>query len=295
MNDTLSVLVQLLNQSGGIPLKVTQTSQTIPVQFWITIGVGVLGSVFVLFFFWNPIKMQLSNYIIKSRLRRLVRKTGRHVLIIKHTESSMFNMSMITTNTVLKIISALNKFKGEPFDLVLHSPGGEIFYSLFISRLLHNYRSKIRCLVPVYAMSGGSLLALSCGELFMSRNSCIGPIDPQLGMFWDVGSSRSWEEIVRKKGSKSNDSSIGFAFMGRQYTKAIRSHIDMLISGKLDTVKRKEHMLDVLTDGTLEHAHPLTVTDVVGLGYPVKVMPDDIRKFLEKIMYNKIFEGIYFL
>jgi len=40
--------------------------------------------------------------------------------------------------------------------------------------------STIEVLVPTYAMSAGTMIALGCDRVFMGRQSQLGPTDPQL-------------------------------------------------------------------------------------------------------------------
>lgn len=67
-------------------------------------------------------------------------------------------------------------------DLNLHTPGGDVAATESIIDYLHSlYDGNIRAIVPQMAMSGGTLIALSCKEIVMGRQSSLGPIDPQIG------------------------------------------------------------------------------------------------------------------
>ena len=67
-------------------------------------------------------------------------------------------------------------------DLILHTPGGDVAATESIIDYLHSlYDGNIRAIVPQLAMSGGTLMALSCREIVMGRQSSIGPVDPQIG------------------------------------------------------------------------------------------------------------------
>jgi hypothetical protein len=67
-------------------------------------------------------------------------------------------------------------------DLILHTPGGDVAATESIIDYLHSlYDGNIRAIVPQMAMSGGTLIALSCQEIVMGRQSSLGPVDPQIG------------------------------------------------------------------------------------------------------------------
>jgi ATP-dependent protease ClpP protease subunit len=66
-------------------------------------------------------------------------------------------------------------------DLFLHTPGG----SAAVAECIVNYLRKlfsddIRAIVPQLAMSAGTMIALSCKEIVMGKQSSLGPIDPQI-------------------------------------------------------------------------------------------------------------------
>lgn len=285
-------MIELINQTGGIPIRMTAEATTNWPQFTLSL---VIGSIFILFFMYGIMKDKLSGGVAKLYLSALKKKTGRHVLMIKHTEIAMFGGSMIDQGTLRKINMALQKFKGKPFDLVLHTPGGEIFSAQFISRLLKEYPGHVRALIPMYAMSGGTFLALSCDEVGMSPTSCLGPVDPQLGNLFRFGSAKAWDKIIKFKGKKAEDQSVSFALMGKQYTKSIKECL--MDNIKLDMKpKDKKKFVDYLVNGEIEHAHPLLLSDLNGMGVPVgQIIETKVLKILNKLVSKHGLEGVSYL
>lgn len=285
----VGALINYFNQTGGIPIKVTSSIQTNWSQYVLSL---FFGSIFLLWVFGDFLRVSIKKAMMKSYFRALSGKTKRHVLFIKHTEQGLFSGSMIDQNTLSKIQKALMKFNGEPFDLILHTPGGEIFAAMFISRLLKEYPAKIRTWIPAYAMSGGTLLALSTDEIYMSPTACIGPVDPQLGSLFRYGSAASWDKIVKYKGKKAEDQSISFALMGEQYTKSIKNHLINTIHLNMNP-KDKLKFVDFITSGKVEHAFALTVGDLKKMGVPVKIMEDKgILIKLIKFITSKGTDGV---
>jgi ClpP class serine protease len=224
-----------------------------------------------LFFFGQLLGEKVDNTAVKLTLKAIKRATGRNIIFIKHTSSGMFNQSMIDQKTSLKLSEAMAKFEGKDFDLILHTPGGEVFSSLMISRILKQYPGKIRAVIPQFAMSGGTLLALSADEIIMNRTACLGPVDPQLGSLFKFGSAKSWEKIVKFKGKRAEDQSISFALEGGKYTKTIRNHLSDVIDLGM-TPKNKAAFVKFLTTGDVEHAFSLTPDRLKQMGVPVKIM-----------------------
>lgn len=271
-------------------IKVISESTTNWSQFWVGLVIGSLALIFYLsLFFGDGIKSSLA----KVKMRFLARKFKKNFLVIKHTDSGLFSTAMIERSTVEEVGKALIKFDGEPFDLILHTPGGEIFSTQFISRLFKEYPGKIRAIIPFYAMSGGTMLALSCDEMIMSRVGCLGPVDPQIGSLFRYGSAKAWDKIVKFKGKKADDQTISFAFMGKQYTESIKGYLNAMM--KLDmTLENKKKFVDFLVAGDVEHGRPLTMADLQAFGVPVSHIKN--KKFLEilaKLLLTKKGDGVH--
>jgi len=64
--------------------------------------------------------------------------------------------------------------------LILHTPGGVVAATQSLVSYLHSKFKDIECVVPTYAMSAGTMIALSTNRIVMGRQSQLGPIDAQL-------------------------------------------------------------------------------------------------------------------
>lgn len=83
-------------------------------------------------------------------------------------------------NALMQAVYGLDKSKG--LDLLLHTPGGNTAVTESIVNYLKSiFGNDIRAFVPQIAMSAGTMIALSCKEIVMGKQSNIGPIDPQFG------------------------------------------------------------------------------------------------------------------
>jgi ClpP class serine protease len=65
--------------------------------------------------------------------------------------------------------------------MVLHTPGGLVLAAEQIASALQRHRPTVTVVVPHYAMSGGTLIALAADQIVMDPNAVLGPVHPQLG------------------------------------------------------------------------------------------------------------------
>jgi ClpP class serine protease len=290
MNET--IIYDLINSNGGIPLIVETINKTNWPQFSISIIISLIGFIFIFMMLWNSISYSISSRKTKCSLKKISKENKKSVMLIKHTESGFFNQSMIDYKSLKEIQKAILDFGGEPFDLILHTPGGSIFYTLLISKMLQRYKGKIRAFIPSYSMSGGTVLALSCDEINMNDVSCIGPIDPQLGTLFKVGSAKAWKEILKIKGKKAEDSSIAMNLTGEQYTKTIAKILSELVDGK---VKDKKKFIKFLTSGDIEHGYQIFRDDLIKFGLDVKLINNDLNEKLLKLISSETYEGVKYI
>lgn len=64
--------------------------------------------------------------------------------------------------------------------VILDTPGGVVEVVERIVRVLREYYTEVKFIIPDRAMSAGTVLAMSGDEILMDYHSCLGPIDPQL-------------------------------------------------------------------------------------------------------------------
>jgi hypothetical protein len=93
---------------------------------------------------------------------------------------NIFQVNDDDKNGFMATIHELDRSKG--LDLVLHTPGGETAATeSLVDYLRSMFGQNMRAMVPQLAMSAGTMIALSCGEVVMGKHSSLGPIDPQFG------------------------------------------------------------------------------------------------------------------
>lgn len=145
---------------------------------------------------WNDVLSQLQasskgphDHLRHKYLKALHRHTGRNVLLyysgwlhkphLRNRTEVDFGIVDADKTGFMTCSHGVDRSKG--LDLILHTPGGDVAATESIIDYLHSlYAGNIRAIIPQLAMSGGTLIALSCREIVMGRQSSIGPVDPQI-------------------------------------------------------------------------------------------------------------------
>ena len=70
--------------------------------------------------------------------------------------------------------------EGQPAALLIHSPGGNAHYAYTIARIFQRRTQHFTAIVPSYAKSAATLLALGASRLIIGRDAELGPLDVQM-------------------------------------------------------------------------------------------------------------------
>jgi hypothetical protein len=140
----------------------------------------------------NEVQAASSVYDVIRRkyLRELYDLTGRNVIVyysgwlqkgaLLGQGVTGFELNDGDKTGFMSAIHGMDRSKG--LDLILHTPGGEVAATeSLVEYLRAMFGNNIRAIVPELAMSAGTMVALSCGEIMMGQHSSLGPIDPQIG------------------------------------------------------------------------------------------------------------------
>ena len=129
--------------------------------------------------------LTVSGYDIVRRryLQQFRELTNRNVILYysgwlqKHVSGTEINDE--DKNGFMTVLHELNHSEG--LDLILHTPGGDTSATESIVNYLRSiFGTDIRAFVPQLAMSGGTVIACACKEIYMGKHSSLGPIDPQI-------------------------------------------------------------------------------------------------------------------
>src|SRR2546428_65078 len=146
--------------------------------FWVVLAVVVLQQVY------SSSKPAAARAAILDRFQ-LERKSRVIALIHRQDTVSILgvpvgsHISIEDSEAVLRAIRLTPE--NQPIDVILHTPGGLVLAAEQIAKALVQRKAKVTAFVPHYAMSGGSLIALTQNEIIMDPNAVLGPVDPQIG------------------------------------------------------------------------------------------------------------------
>ena len=119
-------------------------------------------------------------------LKELHKVTNRNIIIYYSgwlekpgLEPALTQINHKDNTGFMNVLHGLDHSKG--LDLMLHTPGGEVGATEALVNYLRSiYGTNIRAFVPDLAMSGGTVIACACKEIFMGKHSNLSPIDPQM-------------------------------------------------------------------------------------------------------------------
>jgi len=100
-------------------------------------------------------------------------------------------------NGFMTAINGLDTEKG--LDLIIHTPGGDTAATeSIVDYLWSKFQGNIRCFVPQMAMSAGTMIACSAKEIWMGKQSSLGPVDPQFNGIPAHGVIEEFEKAYRE-------------------------------------------------------------------------------------------------
>lgn len=240
---------------------------------------------------WLAIKRaQAIRAIERSRRSRVI------TMIHRQEKRSLFGFSVarhIDLEDAQTIIGAIKETpKDLPIDLIIHTPGGLVLAAMQIARAVEAHPAKVTVFVPVYAMSGGTLIALAADEIVLGEFSVLGPIDPQI-----VGLPAA--SIVRARDSKPIehvfDLTLVLADVSEKALAQVKRGAVELLTSHLDKAAA-EALADKLAGGHWTHDYALTATEASALGLPISVaMPLEVIELMKLYPQPVQRSGVEFL
>ena len=216
------------------------------------------------------------------RLSALQRERGSQVITIIHRQEQigLFGVPLvrfIDIDDSEQVLRAIRMTPDDrPIDLVLHTPGGLVLAAKQIASALSDHPAEVIAVVPHYAMSGGTLIALAADRIVVDQHSVLGPVDPQLGQY----PAASVLAALDAPGER-DDQTLILADMSRKAIVQVESFVSRLLEPKLGAARASE-VARVLSTGTWTHDHPLQRTELEMLGLSVSVgIGEEERELLD--------------
>lgn len=117
----------------------------------------------------------------KAQLRRIAEaRGGRDVLVIAADLNKPQAPVAIGYEDRLPVHDQLANLSGKALDLILETPGGSGEVAEDIVNMLRAKYDDVAVIVPGYAKSAGTMIAMAADDILMESVSALGPIDAQL-------------------------------------------------------------------------------------------------------------------
>ena len=247
-----------------------------------------LSSLFWVFFIIVVLQPLLTGrwYAVRraQAIRAIERSHGSRVITMIHRQEkrSIFGFAVsrhIDLEGAQTIIAAIKETPADmSIDLVIHTPGGLVLAAMQIARAVEAHKAKVTVYVPVYAMSGGTLIALAADEIVLGEFSVLGPIDPQIA-------GLPAASIVKARDSKPVESvfdlTLVLADVGEKALAQVKRGAVELLAKRMQPVAA-EALADKLAGGHWTHDYALTASEACTLGLPVKVgMPQEVLALMK--------------
>jgi ClpP class serine protease len=244
----------------------------------------ILALLFVLFFLVPP----LQRWALAARRARAISalQRDRHsrVIALIHRQETVGFLGVplyryIDIQDSEEILRAIRLTPDDtPIDLVLHTPGGLVLASEQIARALKAHPAKVTVLVPHYAMSGGTLLALAADEILMDAAAVLGPVDPQLG---DTPAASLLRVASSKPVERIDDRTLIMADVAEKALRHMREVVRGLLAPRIKG-KKADTLVEELAGGHYTHDDPITVDEAKALGLRVQVgLPEEIYNLMD--------------
>jgi ClpP class serine protease len=134
-----------------------------------------------------------------------------------------------------------------------------------IAYALRNHPAKVTVIVPHYAMSGGTLLALAADEILLDPAAVLGPVDPQLG---ELPAASIMRTVGKKPLERIEDRTLILADVAEKALRHMKEVVRSLLSQRVGA-KKAEALAEELAGGHYTHDDPITFDEAKKLGLPV--------------------------
>ncbi len=223
----------------------------------------------------------------RDLIRRLERTRGSRVITLIHRQEGfgLFGLAFgryIDIDDSEQLLRAIRLTPADmPIDLLLHTPGGLVLASDQIAHALKRHDGRITVIVPHYAMSGGTLVALAADEILMDPDAVLGPVDPQLGSLprgsWPAASIL---KALEQDNPNRDDETLILGDVARKAIDQVRATVEELLEGRVDEAEAKR-LAALLSEGRWTHDYPIRLEEARTLGLPVSdAVPDVVYELM---------------
>ena len=216
----------------------------------------------------------------RHALNVLSRKREATVITLIHRQESLSLLGFpvvryIDIDDAEGVLQAIRATPSErPIEIILHTPGGLVLAAQQIAAALADHTAKVTAIVPHYAMSGGTLIALAADEIVLDAHAALGPVDPQLGQY----PAASVVAATERPGDH-EDQTLIMADVARKALAQVEGFTARLLEPHLGAERARE-TARLMASGIWTHDHPLQPPELRLLGLSVTVGVGDLERAL---------------
>ena len=236
---------------------------------------AILSNIWIILIIFTLIVPRLQQRALYSarrkELKNLGSKRGSNVITLIHRQEtlSLFGIPIaryIDIDDSEEVLRAIRLTPPEtPIDIIIHTPGGIALAATQIAFALDAHPGKKTVMVPHYAMSGGTLIALAADEVMMDPNAVLGPVDPQIGDQQGVYAASSILRVVeRKKTDELDDRTLYLAEESQKAISQMRAIVTQIV-GNNHPPEKTEKIVEELVSGKYTHDFPITAEEACEL------------------------------
>ncbi len=243
----------------------------------------------LLIFLWPQYKLKALQGARLNLIRRLERMLGCRVVTLIHRQErvGLFGIPFYRYIDIEDSEHVLRAIRITPPDMpiamIIHTPGGLVLAAAQIALALKEHKAKTIAIIPHYAMSGGTLIALAADEIWMDENAVLGPVDPQISdPRHGAIPAASILKVVNEKGrEKVREEYLILADIAEKAVGQMENLVYTLVKDKLGEEKARE-LAKIMVGGRWTHDYPITVEEARRLGILVKTeIPAEVYQLME--------------
>jgi ClpP class serine protease len=219
----------------------------------------------------------------RQLIRAIEEQRGSRLITLIHRQEGLgfFGLAFgrfIDIDDSEQLLRAIRLTPGDmPIDLVLHTPGGLVLASDQIAHALKRHPGRVTVIVPHYAMSGGTLVALAADEILMDPDAVLGPVDPQLGSLprgsWPAASIL---KALEQENPNRDDETLILGDVARKAIDQVRATVRELLESRMPD-DEADKLAAQLSEGRWTHDYPIRLEEAGQLGLPVSdAVPEPI-------------------
>lgn len=231
----------------------------------------IINNLWILLFIALFLYPMMQRNLVQSARKRILVKLGNNrgtqVITLIHRQETISFLGIplaryIDIDDSEEVLRAIRMARKDiPIDIILHTPGGLALAATQIAMALKAHPSKKSVIVPHYAMSGGTLIALAADEIVMDPHAALGPVDPQLGDQTGVYPATDLIKVVKEKCiDRIDDKTLVYAAEAEKAMNQMTDLIKKILTNKCGQEK-VDKVIEEFVSGKYTHDRPFMAED----------------------------------